>query len=162
MKTYQFNIYRKLIKAALCTAACGGFGFSGLVSAAESSSIAKQWVDSWERASDSELDQLRGGFVLPNGVSIDFSVARVSSLNGSVVSSSFFQVPENVLLLQNGTMNQASDLAGAGFNSAVQNSVDNQVIRTVTDINIAVSNLKNMNLNNNGIAFSNFISPGAH
>lgn len=152
MKTHRLKIYRRLIEAAFCALAV----LPGPAPAAEAS------FDHWERASDSELDQLRGGFVLPNGVNVDFSVARVSSMNGSVVASSFFQMPENVLLLQNGTMNLAADPAGNGLSTVIQNGADNQVIRTVTDINIGISNLRNMNLNSGGFAVSNLMLPGMH
>jgi len=50
----------------------------------------------------------------------------------------------------------------SGLGSVVQNNLDNQVIRTVTDVNIAVSHLKNLDLNNSGMIFNNFILPNAH
>lgn len=160
MKTYKFNVYRKLMKVALWIAVLGGFACQ--VSADEMSSIAAQQFDNWDRASDGELDQLRGGFALPNGTNIDFSLDRITSLNGSVVSSSFFQLPENASLIQNGTLNQAPELAMTGLGSVIQNNVDNQVIRTVTDINIAVSNLKGLDLNSSGAVFNNLIMPNVH
>jgi len=160
VKTYKFNVYRKLMKAVLWIAVFGGFACQ--VSADEMSSIAAQRFDNWDRASDSELDQLRGGFALPNGTNIDFSLDRITSLNGSVVSSSFFQLPENASLIQNGTLNQAPELAMTGLGSVIQNNVDNQVIRTVTDINIAVSNLKGLDLNSSGAVFNNLIMPNVH
>jgi len=162
MKTYKFNVYRKLMKVALWIAVLGGSGFVGQVLADEMSSISAQQFDNWDRASDSELDQLRGGFALPNGTNIDFSLDRITSLNGSVVSSSFFQLPENASLFQNGTLNQAPELAMTGLGSVIQNNVDNQVIRTVTDINIAVSNLKGLDLNSSGAVFNNLIMPNVH
>lgn len=159
MKAYQFNVYRKFIKAVFCIVVWGGSGFACQVVADEISTIVGHRFDNWERASDSELDQLRGGFVLPNGVSIDFSLERMTSLNGAVVSSSFFQLPGNASLFQNGNMNQAQDLAMPVLGSVIQNNLDNQVISTVTDINIAVSNLKNLNSNSNGMVFNNLILP---
>jgi len=162
VKTYKFSVYRKLIKAGLRMAVLGGSGLACQVSADDMTSIAAQQFDQWDRASDSELDQLRGGFELPNGTNIDFNLERITSLNGSVVSSSFFQLPENVSLFQNGTLNQAPELAMSGLGSAIQNNLDNQVIRTVTDINIAVSNLKGLDLNNSGAVFNNLIMPNVH
>lgn len=161
MKAYQFNVCRKL-KQALLWIAWGSASFAGQVFADETSGIARQQSGNWERASDGELDRLRGGFVLPNGMNIDFSLERITSLNGTVVSSSFFQLPENAALFQNGAMNQASGLADSGLSSVIQNNVDNQIIKTVTDINIAVSNLKGMDLNSNGMAFNNLILPNTH
>ncbi|MGZ4969237.1 MAG: hypothetical protein ACXV8O_08220 [Methylobacter sp.] len=159
MKVYKF---RGFIKAGLWMAVFGGFGFSYQVVADEISKTEHQRFDNWERASDSELDQLRGGFVLPNGTNVDFSLDRVTSLNGTIVSSSFFQSTAATSLFQNGIMNQAPDVAMAGLGSVIQNNVDNQVIRTVTDINIAVSNLKNLDLNNSGMVFNSLILPNAH
>ena len=129
------------------------------VLADEMSNSTAHRFDNWDRASDSELDQLRGGFVLPNGVNIDFSLERITSINDGRVSSLFFQLPDNFSLIQNGTLNQAPDLALSGFGSVIQNNLDNQIIRTVTDINIAISNLKNLDSNNSGMVFNNLILP---
>lgn len=140
-----------------------GAGFAGQVLADEMSNMTVQRFSNWERASDGELEQLRGGFVLPNGLSIDFSLERIVSLNGAVVSSSFFQLPGNALLFQNGNLNQASDIVGgAPLASVIQNNLDNQMIKTMTDINIAVSNFKNLDLNNRGMVFNNLILPNVH
>ncbi|MDD5578889.1 MAG: hypothetical protein PHY16_06350 [Methylobacter sp.] len=151
------------MNAAFWMVVGGGSGFACQALADELSNIAAHRFDKWERASDSELDQLRGGFVLLNGMSIDFSLERITSLNGAVVSSSFFQLPSNVSLIQNGNLNQAPDLALSGLGSVIQNNLDNQMIRTVTDINIAVSHLKNLDLNNNSsMVFNNLIQPNTH
>ncbi|MGZ5049674.1 MAG: hypothetical protein ACXWF8_03855 [Methylobacter sp.] len=151
MKTHRS--YRKL---ALCLLTI----FPGLAQAAEAPGL-EHCCAAWVRASDSELEQLRGGFALPNGINIDFNFSRVSTINGLVVASTFFQLPETVLS-QNGAMNLASSLAGSGLSSVIQNGADNQMIRTMTEINIAISHLTNMNLNNNIFSLSNFIPPGAH
>jgi hypothetical protein len=158
MKPYKINIYRKLIRTLLGLSVWVGSSFSAQVLADET--VLR--FGHWERASDDELDQLRGGFVFPNGIIIDFSLERVTSLNGSVVSSSFFQLPENAALLQNGSLNQSPALAGDGLSSIIQNNLDNQIIRTVTEINIAVSNLKNSALNNGGMVFNDLIQPNIH
>ncbi len=158
MKPYKINVYRKLIRTLLWLSVWVGSSFTAQVLADET--VLR--FDHWERASDDELDQLRGGFVFPNGIIIDFSLERVTSLNGSVVSSSFFQLPENAALLQNGSLNQSPALAGDGLSSIIQNNLDNQIIRTVTEINIAVSNLKNSALNNGGMVFNDLIQPNIH
>lgn len=159
MKAYRFNIYRKLIKIAVWIAVLSGPCFTCQVSADETS----QRFGNWQRATDSELDQLRGGFVLANGVSVDFSLDRIISLNGAIVSSSFFQLPGNASVFQNGALNQASDLSGsAGLSSIIQNNLDSQSISTMTDINITVSQLKNLQLNNNGMVFNDLILPNVH
>jgi len=114
----------------------------------------------WEQASDSELDALRGGFVLPNGVNIDFSIEKVILLNGVVASSTNFQLPENMTLLQNGMQNEAVSLQEEStLGYKIQNNMDNQTIQTIKTINIELSNLKNLEGYNKNIAFQNFIQP---
>lgn len=162
MKPYKINVCRILVNPLLWLVVGVGSASAGQVLADEAPDNTPHRFENWARASDSELDQLRGGFVLPNGMNIDFSLERITSLNGTVVSSSFFQLSDNASLLQNGALNQSPELAGAGLSSVIQNNVDNQIIRTVTDINIAVSNLKNLNLNNSGLVFNNLIQPNIH
>ena len=150
------------MNAAFWIVVLGSSSFACQVLADEMSNIAAHRFDNWERASDSELDQLRGGFVLPNGMNIDFSFMRIASINGEQVSSTSFQLPDSVPLIQNGMLNQAPGLALSGLGSVIQNNLDNQIIRTVTDVNIAVSNLKNLDLNGTGgMVFNSFILPNA-
>jgi hypothetical protein len=160
MKAYKFKLYRKFMEVGLWIAVFAGFNCQ--VFADGIPGVAQQRFDNWDRASDSELDQLRGGFVLPNGTNIDFSLGRITSLNDQVISSSFFQSSANTALFQNGVMNQAPDLAMSALGNVIQNNIDNQVIKTVTDINIAVSNLKNIDLNNSGMVFNSLILPNVH
>jgi hypothetical protein len=157
MKTYKSSIYRQFMMAGLWVAVLAGSG----VYADEIADITDQPSDNWSRASDSELDQLRGGFALANGVNIDFSLERLTTLNGAVVSSTSFRLPDDAFLFQNGGLNQAPVMTGSALNSVIQNNMDNQVIKNMTDINIAVSNLKNMDLNNRGMVFNNLILPNA-
>ncbi|MGR9013810.1 MAG: hypothetical protein ACU83U_09215 [Gammaproteobacteria bacterium] len=162
MNLYKIKARRKCIRPLLWLTVWVVSAFAGQAAADETPGDALYRLENWARASDSELDQLRGGFVLPNGMNIGFSLERIVSLNGTVVSSSFFQLPGNALLLQNGGLNQSPDLVGEGLSSVIQNNVDNQVISSVTDINIAVSNLKNLNLNTNGMIFNDLIQPNVH
>jgi len=155
MKTYKSSIYRKFMMAGLWITVLAGSG----VYADEPPGITDQPSDSWSRASDSELDQLRGGFALANGVNIDFSLERLTTLNGAVISSTSFRLPDDAFLFQNGGLNQAPVMTGSALNSVIQNNMDNQVIKNMTDINIAVSNLKNMDLNSRGMVFNNLILP---
>lgn len=155
MKTYKSSIFRQGVLVGLWITVLAGPG----VYADEIADITDQPSDSWSRASDSELDQLRGGFALANGVNIDFSLERLTTLNGAVVSSTSFRLPDDAFLFQNGGLNQAPVMTGSALNSVIQNNMDNQVIKNMTDINIAVSNLKNMDLNNRGMVFNNLILP---
>lgn len=163
MKAYKFKVYGKFLRALRWIIIGGGLSFVYPVLADGVSNIAVAQIDNWERATDSELDQLRGGFVLPNGMNIDFSMARMTSLNGVVISSSLLQLPSNtVSLIQSGTLNQSPDLVGVGLGPVIiQNNVDNQVIRNITDINIGLSQLKSLSSNNSGMFFNNYILPNA-
>lgn len=114
----------------------------------------------WPRATDEELEQLRGGFILSNGVRIDLSLEKLVFLNDQAMHSSFFQLPKDGFLLQNGAENVVSDVVTPSLSSVIQNSLDDQVIRTVTEINIEVSNLQNLDLNNNSRVFTDFVVPG--
>jgi len=162
VKAYKFNVCGKFRNTVFGIVLWGGLSFTCQALADEKSNISTHRFDNWEQASDSELDQLRGGFVLPNGINIDFNLERITSLNGGIISSSFFQLPDGVSLFQNGALNQAPDSALSGLGSVIQNNIDNQVIRTVTEINIAVSNLRNVDLNNNSVIFNNLILPNVN
>ncbi len=163
MKAYKFKVYGNFLQALRWIIIGVGLSFAYQALAVEVSNMAAAQFDNWERASDSELDQLRGGFVLPNGMNIDFSMARITSLNGVVISSSLLQLPSNtVSLIQSGTLNQSPDLVGIGLSPVIiQNNMDNQVIRNVTDINIGLSQLKSLSSNNSGMFFNNYILPNA-
>ena len=113
----------------------------------------------WQIASNAELDSLRGGFTLPNGMIINFSLEKVIYRNGVEIFTSFFELPKNAQLIQNGNLNVAKDLSNSLLNSIIQNNLDNQVIRTVNTINIDISNLKNISFDiSNTDAFKNIFS----
>lgn len=116
--------------------------------------------DSWPRATDNELEKQRGGFLLANGVIIDISIEKIVSLNGVETFASYFQFPDNnFYLLQNGDGNITPDLSGAALASVIQNNLDDQVIRTINTINLEISNLQNINLNDGNSIFTDRIMP---
>jgi hypothetical protein len=87
---------------------------------------------------------------------INFSLEKVIYRNGVEIFTSFFELPKNIQLIQNGNLNVAKDLSSSILNSAIQNNLDNQVIRTVNTINIDISNLKNISFDiSNTDAFKN-------
>lgn len=101
----------------------------------------------WIKATDEELAQQRGGFVLPNGVNIDISLERIIVLNGIETRSSLLQLSDdNTLLLQSGTENMVPDTIGGALGTVIQNSLDDQVIKAINEINIELSNLQDANL----------------
>jgi hypothetical protein len=150
-------VYPKLMQTVLRIAFCGVFGAARQVLANEMPDIESQRFVHWERASDSELDLLRGGFMLPNGMSIDFSIQRIISLNNEVILSSFSQLPSNITLIQNGDFSQAPALGMAGLGTVIQNNLDNQTIKSLTNIDLTVSNIKSMQLNSGAMVFNSLI-----
>jgi hypothetical protein len=166
MSTYKLDLPQKNSKALslFITVVC--LTIACQASADESSVRSVSSIDAydnWPRATDSELAQQRGGFMLPNGVTIDFSFERIISLNGVETFSSLLQFPENGLLLQNGSHNMASDLIVSGLGNVIQNNLDDQVIKTINEINIEIGNLQNIGLHNShGHGSMNMILPVLH
>lgn len=137
MKAYRFNLYRKLPTAAVWLL----IGFTSQALASDLPTEADSSLTNWEVASDAELAELRGGFTLPNGMIIDFSLEKTIYLNGAKSFSSVFQLPNNIALSQNGLQNLSQILADSGLRSVIQNNLDNQIINSITEINITLRNL---------------------
>lgn len=151
MKTYKLSIYQKILKAISLSIIFVGVSSAGQVLANEvlnKPASINNIYDNWARATDDELAQQRGGFVLPNGMIIDISLQRVVLLNGVETISSFFQFPENGVLLQNGSENLAPDSIGSALSSVIQNNLDDQAIKAINEFNIEISGLQNIDLDN--------------
>ena len=111
---------------------------------------------------DRRLDATRGGFDLGNGLLASFGIERTVYVNGNLISSTSVNIPDigrmtpdqasalaaatgTVNIIQNGANNTVDP---ATFNHAmtatvIQNSLDNQDIRSLTTINTTV-NSQNM------------------
>lgn len=94
-------------------------------------------TDDWAAVDDSELEQSRGGFDLGNGMLVSLGVERLVSINGTVVASTHFSIPD-MTQLSAAEAQRASDTMAAVL---VQNSLNDQAIRTQTTINTTVENL---------------------
>jgi hypothetical protein len=95
-------------------------------------------ADNWNAVDDSQLEQARGGFDLGNGMLVSLGVERLVSINDTVVSHTRFSFPD-VTQLSDAQARQASDaLAGV----LVQNSLNDQAIRSQTTIDTTVANLQ--------------------
>ena len=93
---------------------------------------------------DRELDATRGGFLLPNGLMVNFSIEKRIYHNGVETFASFFEAPQNLSLLQSsGLLN--SGLDNPSLNTLIQNDLDNQILNTINTINIELSNLREIN-----------------
>ncbi len=146
----------------LALAFCTGWAALAPIPAA-----ALEQPDIWLAAADSKLDEMRGGFGFGSGLTVSFGIVRTVEINGTVVSTSGFQVSDlrsisvaqaqqfarqidSTNLVQSGPGNTFSTTLSSGTPAlVVQNTLDNQKIRTLTEIN-AVTNgmslLKNINL----------------
>lgn len=108
--------------------------------------------------SNHRLDVTRGGFDVGNGLLVSFGIERVVYINGNLVSSSSAYVSDvgrmtpdqaGALAAATGAVRIAQSGAGlsidpAAFDHAtaatvIQNSLDNQDIRSLTTINAAVN-----------------------
>ncbi|WP_348697494.1 hypothetical protein [Duganella fentianensis] len=110
--------------------------------------------DDWRPVSTAQLDQARGGFELANGLQVSLGVERLVSINGGVVASSRFgyadvtklsaaEISEASMALagirvQDGGAIRLPDNPGALL---IQNSLNDQAIRSQTTISTTVSNL---------------------
>jgi len=116
--------------------------------------------------SEARLDAMRGGFDMPDGLKVSFGISRVAFVNGNLVASTSFNIPDvsqitaqqaqalaaaNAgALLQVGTGNtvQAGTLP-ALTGAVIQNTLNNQHLQTLTTINTTVNTLssfKNLNI----------------
>ncbi|UTY60010.1 hypothetical protein [Massilia sp. erpn] len=114
----------------------------------------------WVALPDSALDAARGGFDNGSGLVVSLGIERMVSINGAVVSSSQFNIADvarmsaaeaemarsalNPLLVQNGDGNIAPAAMSSAAVSAllIQNSANDQLIRSQTTINTAVNSLE--------------------
>lgn len=106
---------------------------------------------------NAELDNLRGGFRIGDGMDIAFGFTQTGTINGVDQFSNSFSIDsvasgfENVdmsnmnsVVLQNGTGNFVSssvlDALSDSFGNIIQNTLDDQVISTITTFDISLEN----------------------
>lgn len=114
----------------------------------------------WKPVSDEQLDATRGGFNFGNGLLASFGIERVVYINGNLVAQTSVSIPNianmtvaqasalaaatgNVSVVQNGAGNTLAPttLNGATAAMVIQNSLNNQDIKSLTTINASVNNL---------------------
>ena len=113
----------------------------------------------WPAAvSGHRLDAVRGGFDFGNGLLASFGIERAVYINGNLVTSNSVQVPDigrmtpdqaTALAGATGTVNVIRNGAGNSVDTSafdqvtaatvIQNSLDNQDIRSLTMINVGVN-----------------------
>lgn len=109
-----------------------------------------------------ELDNLRGGFTAPSGLTFSFGIERAVFINGELQATQTLNLNNlgqvtgslpatasalgSTLVIQNGPNNTA-EIANLGGNAVpliIQNTLDNQTISTVTTINATVPSLSTL------------------
>ena len=122
----------------------------------------------WLAVSHRQLDTLRGGFNLGDGLMVSFGISRVAYINEQLVASTILQFGDITRLsaqqaarlgqqlmlqpqiVQNGPGNALQEGAvSSPLATVVQNTLSDQLVRTQTVINVSsngLSALRNMNL----------------
>lgn len=133
---------------------------AGTAVAQESARSAATRVAAWPAVSDSRLDAMRGGFDIGGGLLASFGIARAVYVNGTLVSGASVHIPDisrmtpdqaQALMAATGTLNVVQNGPGNSFDvsaldhataaTVIQNSLDNQDIRSLTTIDASVNNL---------------------
>lgn len=110
----------------------------------------------WQPVDPARLAQMRGGFQMPSGMTLSFGIERVVFVNGELTARIAVQVPDVAritpdqaqaladfnrgLVVQIGEGNRF-DPAQATGGLVIQNTLDDQDIRTVTRIDVGVDTL---------------------
>ena len=115
--------------------------------------------DSWTAVDADTLDEARGGFETPGGLNLSLGIERVVSINGEVMSRTSVALPDlatataeqlaqardalgTARLIQNGAGNFiATDLGLGNGGTLVQNTLDDQTIKTYTTISSTVNSM---------------------
>lgn len=113
----------------------------------------------WVPVSDDELNAMRGGFVLPNGMNLDISVLRSVSINGVETLSSNISLPDNFNWVRNGSDNYVANLNLPVLSDVIQNTLDNQLIQSVRVVNVELSNLQGMASNRGAMIVNHVVIP---
>lgn len=123
--------------------------------------------DGWQAVDDAILEQARGGFDMPGGLNLSLGIERLVSINGEVVASTSFMIADVARLsvdeanqartaltamnvVQNGSGNlfAAGALEQAMAGTVIQNSLNDQVLRSQTIINTSVNSLELLKIAN--------------
>lgn len=132
----------------------------GLAAAAAADSAVRQPGEPkvWTTVGDATLDLMRGGFDLGGGLIVSFGISRVIAVNGVLMVSTAFQVPDlgritpaqaaaferhlgEASLVQVGAGNSAPASGSLPAAAIVQNTLNNQSIQTRTVIDITTNGM---------------------
>ena len=109
------------------------------------------------------LDEMRGGFEMPGGLKLSFGLERLVYINGELANATRLTVADlgkltggsidaaalpalgsTLAVIQNGPNNTlvGNALSTSALATVIQNSLDNQQIRTVTTIDVTVNSME--------------------
>jgi len=128
MKKLCLNFYRQLLIIAIP------------VFLVFSANLSADSLGVWEQASDDELAEVRGGFMLANGVEVDFSFKRQILIDGEENYVMNYQLPKGTFFDSVG-LNDLSQ-SNALLSSVIQNNIDNRIISNITTFDIGLSGVK--------------------
>jgi hypothetical protein len=94
----------------------------------------------WQQVSDKVLGELRAGFVLDNGLVVNIRLDKQLFVNGQLVSQAYFDSAEAM-------GQQLASFSGDTLNTVLQNSLNDQVLSSVTQMDISISNLSTLQHN---------------
>lgn len=150
------------------TCVCAMLWAAGAALAEESLAVPERPVfmaSDWQAAGDALLDSVRGGFEVSSlipGLTVSFGFVRTVTINGDLVSQARFSLPDlssisadqakqvtdaltQARIVQNGVGNYLGStnnlLPGLGAATVVQNTLNNQNIQTLTQIDAGVNSL---------------------
>ncbi|HEY9131623.1 MAG TPA: hypothetical protein VIM98_07675 [Dyella sp.] len=122
--------------------------------------LAADDVVRWHAVSDAQLDRMRGGFDLGSGIVASLGIDRAVYINGNLVTSTRFNIPDigrldatqasavaaamgTVNLVQNGPGNSfdPSAFSQSGGATVIQNTLNNQQIQALTTLNVSTNTL---------------------
>jgi len=137
-----------------------GMAWSGLAAAQSVRSVQITPGESWRAVGDGRLDAVRGGFDIGSGLLASFGIDRQIFVNGQLIANNVVTIPDvaritpqqadtlaavanTVNLVQIGPGNTAdpATLGQLTAGTVIQNTLDNQDIRSLTTLNISVNNL---------------------
>jgi hypothetical protein len=124
-------------------------------------------AERWVPVDEGQLAHMRGGFSLPSGLQVSLGIERLVSINGDIIARTSFDISNlnslgaeqlqqtrealsSVKLIQNGHDNiyRAGDASGVIGGVVIQNTLNDQSIRSQTVINSTVNSaslLKTLN-----------------
>lgn len=150
------NLPKKLVSLCLLVAAGNACFGDGLADEEDGRFKPSEWT----AVSDEHLDNMRGGYDAGAGLTVSFGIIRTVTINGDLVNSTSFNLPDVTKITAEQARNASAAIADAGIvqngagnfvdvaarsqlamGTVIQNSLSNQNIQTLTIINTGVNSM---------------------